>query len=637
MNTEQSAEKVSRFDWVGYQRLWKLLKPYGKRYFGSFVSLVILNIIQFFVAIVNVAATAAMIDALLGNKWVSDVDSLEQIKLEDVSLNNIGGMLFQTLGLDQIDNTFKLIVIIGSVALGVVVVRSILNYMTNVLAAFTSQRTAHSMQVGLFEHYMRFSIGFFTKNRMGWLISRMEADTGATAGGFQSLINSFVVCPLLIVFYMVITAKASWMLLVSIILAGFAHHILSMLLSKPMQLAMHRNLNVSATYRAMITEVFTAIRVVKSFAAERSEVKRIEQGLRDMRHNAVLRTALQQAQIQGRGIINFTVKFIIILFAAYELTQGTIKIESCILFLFISDQMVKPITQISEAFLTMKNMVAASERVDMFFTSVPDIVDGKREAKKFEQSIELKQASFTYEAAPVPAVFDINLTLKKGEVMALVGPSGAGKSTLADLFLRFYDPQDGEVLIDGVPVREYRQESYRKLFGIVSQESLLFNASIRENIGYGLKGADQEEVERAARIANAHQFITDMPEGYDTIVGDRGVRLSGGQRQRIAIARAMCGHPEIIVLDEATSALDSESEKEVQDAINEVTQNTTALIIAHRLSTVMKAHQIVVMEQGKVLDIGRHEELLNRCALYTNLCRLQFGGQRSGDEEGLLV
>jgi ABC-type multidrug transport system fused ATPase/permease subunit len=218
----------------------------------------------------------------------------------------------------------------------------------------------------------------------------------------------------------------------------------------------------------------------------------------------------------------------------------------------------------------------------------------------------------------------VSLEIVKGEVVALVGPSGVGKSTLADLVLRLYDPVTGAITIDGRDLHTLRQESYRRLFGVVSQEALLFNATIRENIAYGREGISDAEIVRAARIANAHDFVTEFPQSYDTVVGDRGTRLSGGQRQRIAIARAVAGNPPILILDEATSSLDSESERLVQQAIDRVIQGATSIVIAHRLSTVLHADKIVVLERGGIEAVGRHAELLAANETYGRLYRLQF-------------
>jgi ATP-binding cassette, subfamily B, bacterial MsbA len=237
--------------------------------------------------------------------------------------------------------------------------------------------------------------------------------------------------------------------------------------------------------------------------------------------------------------------------------------------------------------------------------------------------IEFHDVSFGYGDEPV--LSGVSFEIARGEMVALVGASGVGKSTVADLLMRFHDPDSGLITLDGRDVRTFRQDDYRRLFGVVSQESLLFNTTIRDNILYGREGLDEADVVAAARIANAHGFITEFPDGYSTVVGDRGTRLSGGQRQRIAIARAVVGRPSVLVLDEATSALDSEAERAVWEAIDQAVQGTTALVIAHRLSTVLRADRIVILGRGGIEATGRHAELLQRSETYRQLHRLQFG------------
>jgi ABC-type multidrug transport system fused ATPase/permease subunit len=274
------------------------------------------------------------------------------------------------------------------------------------------------------------------------------------------------------------------------------------------------------------------------------------------------------------------------------------------------------------AYTQMQSALAASARLRELFALTSEVPDGTEEVDGFTDRIALNDVTFAYDDEPV--LDKVSLEIGQGELVALVGPSGGGKSTLADLILRFYDPTRGRVTIDGRDLRRLRQESYRRLFGVVSQEALLFNATIRDNIAYGRGGLSEEDIVRAARIANAHDFIAEFPAGYDTVVGDRGVRLSGGQRQRVAIARAIVGRPPVLILDEATSALDSESERLVQQAIDRVIQGATSIVIAHRLSTVLHADKIVVLNRGQVEAVGRHAELLASSETYARLYRLQF-------------
>jgi subfamily B ATP-binding cassette protein MsbA len=324
----------------------------------------------------------------------------------------------------------------------------------------------------------------------------------------------------------------------------------------------------------------------------------------------------------ARAVVNYAVEAGILLLATYELLAGRLAAPTFFLFLYVARATMTQVGLLASAYTQMQATLAAAGRIGEIFALRPEVKDGPARIGTFEDRIVLRNVSFGYDSEPV--LDGVNLEIRKGEVVALVGPSGFGKSTLADLVLRFYDPTHGTITIDGRDLRSLRQDSYRRLFGVVPQEALLFNATIRDNIAYGREDLSEDDVVLAARLANAHDFIAEFTDGYDTIVGDRGVRLSGGQRQRVAIARAIVARPPILVLDEATSSLDSESERLVQQSIDRVIEGSTSLIIAHRLSTVLHADKIVVMGRGGVEAIGRHVELLTSSETYARLYRLQF-------------
>jgi subfamily B ATP-binding cassette protein MsbA len=289
--------------------------------------------------------------------------------------------------------------------------------------------------------------------------------------------------------------------------------------------------------------------------------------------------------------------------------------------------MMKPIKDLSTVNNRIQEASAAADRVFEIIDTVPDIKDSKgaKTLVEFKQTVSFKNVGFKYEDSEEWVLDDINLKVSKGDILALVGPSGGGKSTLVDLIPRFYDPINGSILIDGEDIRNYTVDSLRSKMGIVTQETFLFNSSIKENIAYGLDNYPYEKVVEAAKAANAHEFIVQTPEGYDTIIGERGVKLSGGQRQRLTIARAILKNPDIMIFDEATSALDSESEILVQEAIERMMKNRTTFVIAHRLSTIRNATRILVIDRGKIIQTGTHQELmLKENGLYKKLYEMQF-------------
>jgi subfamily B ATP-binding cassette protein MsbA len=426
----------------------------------------------------------------------------------------------------------------------------------------------------------------------------------------------------LVAFYGVLMVRTSPKLVVAALAAVGLHYTVTRLVRGPIRRLATDQFSVFAELATRFQEAILSIRVVKSFGAEVFETARIARTMREVLRVNVKFGVYKHAEEPARAVINYLVEAVILLMAAWELLAGRLAAPTFFLFLYVGRAVMTQIALLGGAYTQMQSTLAASSRIGELLSQTPEIQDGPVSIASFEDRIIMRDVAFSYEGESL--LEGINLEIRKGEIVALVGPSGVGKSTLADLILRFYDPTKGAITIDGRDLRTLGQVSYRRLFGVVSQEALLFNATIRENIAYGREGVSEAEIIRAARIANAHDFVGGFPDAYETVVGDRGIRLSGGQRQRIAIARAIAGSPPILMLDEATSSLDSESERLVQQAIDRVVQSATSVVIAHRLSTVLHADKIVVLGHGGIEAVGRHADLLATNETYARLYRMQF-------------
>jgi subfamily B ATP-binding cassette protein MsbA len=427
----------------------------------------------------------------------------------------------------------------------------------------------------------------------------------------------------LIAFYGYLLARTNVRLVGGALAAAALHYVVTRSVRGRIRRFATDRFSMLAEVASHFQEALVNVRTVKSFAAEAFELKRLGVRLRDMLALNMRFTFYKHGEEPARAAVNYTVEAGLILLAASELLAGRLTASAFFLCLYVGRAALVQMRSLASAYGAMNDILAATSRVDEVFAVESAVPDGSDTIEVFRNRIEFRDVSFDY-GDGTPVLSGVNLEVGKGEVVAIVGPSGVGKSTLIDLVLRFYDPTTGVVTIDGRDVRTLRQQAYRRLFGVVAQEPLLFNTTVRDNIAYGREDVPDREIVRAARVANAHEFISEFADGYGTVVGDRGIRLSGGQRQRIAIARAVVGSPPILVLDEATSSLDSESERLVRQAIEQVVRGATSIVIAHRLSTVLHADKIVVLHRGRVEAIGRHAELLDTSETYRSLYRLQF-------------
>ena len=606
------AGDVRRFVWL----LGRYLAPH----WPAVVALLALTYMAMALAALLPVLMAPLLDLALGSP-VAAPDA-PPIAWSALSLKNLGAAFFQWLGVRGVEDRFRAIVLLCSAYVVAGTLKGSLDFGNYLLALWIRVRVGVAMQMDLFRHLVGLSMRFFTGQRAGELVSRLNTDTAAAAAGLETVVGTVLSAPVLVAVYAWLMIRTSPRLVVAALAAILLHAGVTRLLRGPIRRLATDQFSAFADLAARFQEAIQSIRVVKSFGAERFEIARVGKALADVTRVNVKFGVYKHIEEPGRAVVNYVVEGSILGLAAWELLAGRISAPAFFLFLYVGRAVMIQVSALGAAYTRMQTTLAASSRLGELFALAPEVEDGPESIAEFRHGIRVEDVSFDYGGERV--LDRVSLEMRKGEFVALVGPSGVGKSTLADLLLRLYDPVAGRITIDGRDIRALRQESYRRLFGVVSQEALLMNATVRENIAYGREGLSEADVVRAARIANANEFIMEFPEGYDTLVGDRGVRLSGGQRQRVAIARAVVGRPSILILDEATSSLDSESERLVQQAIDHATQGTTTLAIAHRLSTVLHADKIVVLGRGGVEAIGRHADLLASSETYGRLYRLQF-------------
>lgn len=568
------------------------------------------------VTVVQPALLAAMLTNLAGT-----ASQAVPAGASALDLNYLGMRVSQWIA-RQTGAQFDILIVFGVVFAVAAVIVAALNYLAESAAAWLRAHIGRAIQQDLLAHLLRQDMAFFSRQKSGELISRVTYDATNTAQALGPLIRSLLHNLVQIVVYTGYLFSTSIWLTVGAgaLLAG--QFGLTQVLKRPIRGLVRAETDTSAAFLGTLQETFTSIRVTKSFGAEAFEMAKLRTATDRLLRAIWTKARIEKLEAPVRSVLDSLAVLGVLLIAIVQMRAGVMTFEGLILFTFVARLLITPINQLATSALWVESTRAASSRLRELLAEQPRIVDGDTIKRSFDRALTFDDVSFAYEGRP--AVQQLTLEIGKGEFVALVGPSGAGKSTLADLLLRLHDPDSGCVRIDGVDLRLLRQREYRHLFGVVSQENLLFHDTVRNNIRYGRDDVTDAAVEQASRQANAHDFIVTLPQGYETVVGDRGVRLSGGERQRIAIARALVHNPQILVLDEATSALDSESERLVQQAIDRVVEQTTAIVIAHRLSTVTHADRIVVLSGGRIEATGRHDQLLETSATYRRFCQLQF-------------
>ena len=519
-----------------------------------------------------------------------------------------------------------LLMVLPLAILGVAVLKGIFSYGQNYLMSYVGNQVITDVRQELFLQLMRLPVGFHDSTTSGRLMSRVINDVNLMANAVAGVLKDLFQQGLTFVAMMGVIFYQNWKLAAVSVIVTPLSFVTMVRMGQRLRGLSTRGQEKIGDMASALQETLAGIRIVKAFGREDSEALRFRDS-----NKAYLRATMKATQVSSLAssrmeVIGVLGVVTIIWYGGYLVIDGTMTPGAFFSFLAAMFMAYTPIKRLAGANNTIQQALAAAERVFQVL-DLPNELDrdrGGHELQPLTRSLEFRGVSFRYEGSGAPALMGIHLSVKAGEVLALVGSSGSGKTTLASLVPRFYEPAEGSILIDGQDIRQCTLRSLRSQIGIVSQDTVLFDDTVKNNIAYGRAGATDQDVEKAARLAYAHEFITRLPEGYHTLIGENGIKLSGGERQRLAIARAILRDPPILILDEATSSLDSESERMVQLAFSNLMRNRTTLVIAHRLSTVQSADRIVVLDRGSIVESGSHEELLQRGGLYKRFHAVQF-------------
>ena len=610
------------------QILRRFVPPY-KKYLGLSI---LFNILS---AVLNIFSFAALIPIL---QILFQVDGGIRVN-EYMHWNGDWGSI-KEVATNNLYYYIQEFIVVHSASTALLVIGIFLAFMTFLKtgAYFLSSATIIPIRTGIvrdirnqiYQKINSLSLGFFSEERKGDIIARMSGDVQEVESSIMSSLDMLFKNPILILFYFVTLICISWQLTLFTILFVPPFGWFMGVVGKKLKAHSIEAQALWSDTMSMVEETLGGLRIIKAFCAEEKMNKRFNQVNSSYRDN-IMRVNIRQQMAHPMSEFLGTILIVVVLWfgGILVLDYGRIDGPTIIFYLVMLYSIINPLKEFSKASYNIPKGLASMERIDKILQAEVEIKDKENpeHISSFEHQIEFRHVSFAYtdrkSAELVYVLKDINLVIPKGKTVALVGQSGSGKSTMVDLIPRYYDVQEGEVLIDGINVKDLAVHDLRMLIGNVNQEAILFNASFKDNIRFGKTDATDEEIANAAKIANAYEFITKSEHGFDTNIGDRGGRLSGGQRQRVSIARAILKNPPILILDEATSALDTESERLVQDALEKLMKTRTTVAVAHRLSTIKHADEICVLHEGRIVERGTHDELIGKDGYYKKLHDMQ--------------
>mgnify|MGYP003589129115 CR=1 FL=1 len=602
----------------------KILRRFVPPYKKYMVLTIVFNLLSAFMNIFSFMAIVPILNILF--KTDETVQKLSFMPwhmdhIKDIAMNNMNYGVQQLIA--YVGPTTTLL-IVGLFLIVMTFIKTMCYFISSAVTIPLRTGIVRDLRNHLYNKITSLSLGFFSAERKGDIIARMTGDVGEVENSVMSSLDMLLKNPILIIVYFGTMLVISWQLtLFTLVFVPILGSFMGFVGRKLKQNSLKAQGLWSDTM-SQVEETLGGLRIIKAFCAEEKMNKRfatINNAYRDMIIKVTTRQTLAHPMSEFLG----TVLIVVVLWfgGVQVLNNGGLSGSTFIYYLVILYSIINPLKEFSKAGYAIPKGLASMERIDKILLAESTIKEAEhpQHISSFEHQIEFRHVSFKYDEAWI--LRDINLIIPKGKTIALVGQSGGGKSTLVDLIPRYYDVQEGEILIDGINVKDLGIHDLRQLIGNVNQEAILFNDTFANNITFGVENASKEQIDRAAEIANAKEFIETSENGYDTRIGDRGSRLSGGQRQRVSIARAILKNPPILILDEATSALDTESERLVQDALEHLMKTRTTVAIAHRLSTIKNADEICVIHEGKIVERGTHEQLLELDGYYKKLQEMQ--------------